>query len=252
MYRPSSKWRNLVLLLLTACAFVLPARSDEVTDYLEQLGLKDLLAVHLEQQLEVAPSDQRAEIVAKLAGLYAEILESTHDEARRASLEQRGRRLLALAPEASVDELRLALLRASYRSAERAAEQHRLRLSTPAEVDAARANLTEIVRDVNSLRLQLRDKLEVAERRLSRSIGAESIALSQTVERLRSLRAQATFLQAWSMYYQAWLAGTGETARGAEPLFAELMGTESTTPLPEDISWKRPGAEARARSRSTR
>jgi 7-cyano-7-deazaguanine reductase len=135
--------------------------------------------------------------------------------------------LLALAPEASVDELRLALLRASYRSAERAAEQHRLRLSTPAEVDAARANLTEIVRDVNSLRLQLRDKLEVAARRLSRSIGAESIALSQTVERLRSLRAQATFLQAWSMYYQAWLAGTGETARGAEPLFAELMGTES-------------------------
>ena len=38
------------------------------------------------------------------------------------------------------------------------------------------------------------------------------------------------------MYYQAWLGGKRDTARAAEPLFAELLGAESPTPLPDDIS----------------
>lgn len=247
MFRPS-RWCILALCVTAACAVSRASHADDVAAYLEQLGLKELLAVHLEKQLEDAPADQRTEIVVRLAALYAELLESTKDEARRVELEQRGRRLLTTAPASSVDDLRLALLRASYRSAERIAEQHRLRLSTPADVDAARKTLSEIIGDLGSLRQQLREKAELTERRLSRSIGAEAISLSQAIERLRSLHAQTTFLQAWSIYYQSWLAGTGETARVAEPLFAELMGTESTTPLPDDISVDLRANESVARS----
>src|SRR5262245_24845045 len=130
MFRLSELCKT-ALLVIVACAVARIGRADDVSTYLEQLGLKGLLAVHLEQQLEDAPPEQRTEMLVRLAAIYADLLESTKDEARRADLEQRGRRLLSSAPASSVDDLRLALLRASYRSAERIAEQHRLRLSDP-------------------------------------------------------------------------------------------------------------------------
>ena len=102
---------------------------DDISTYLEQRGLKQLLVIYLEQQLE-SPSlaaEQRQEITLKLASLYAELLESANDPAQRTSLEERSRKLLTSIPANSSDDLRLALLRNTYRSAEKVAEAHRLR-----------------------------------------------------------------------------------------------------------------------------
>jgi hypothetical protein len=89
--------RNAVLALaILYCAS--PLRADEVAAYLEQLGLKSLLAVHLEQQLQAADNDQRGELILRLAGLYAELLESTEDQSRRQNLEERSRKLLEQVP----------------------------------------------------------------------------------------------------------------------------------------------------------
>src|SRR5262249_45364059 len=103
-------WFLLIVLSTTQAIF-----ADDVANWLEQRGLKQLLVVHLEQQLESSggalSAEQRNELTLKLASLYAELLESGADPAQRVSLEERGKKLLASAPAAGSDELRLALLR---------------------------------------------------------------------------------------------------------------------------------------------
>jgi len=49
-------------------------QADEVADYLERLGMQELLAVHLEEQLETMASVDREPVVLQLAHLYAEML----------------------------------------------------------------------------------------------------------------------------------------------------------------------------------
>src|SRR5262245_61683249 len=101
----------LVLLFTATLASSRGALADDVSNYLEQHNLKQLLVIYLEQQLESAGADQRGELTLKLASLYAEMLEATTDPAQRASLEDRSSKLLESVPANSSAELRLALLR---------------------------------------------------------------------------------------------------------------------------------------------
>src|SRR5207247_8194519 len=74
-------------------AVVSRTSADEVSAYLERHNLKPLLVIYLEQQLEtLAPGDQRNDLTLRLASLYAEMLESTTDQAQRISLEERSRK----------------------------------------------------------------------------------------------------------------------------------------------------------------
>src|SRR5262245_34650968 len=131
MCRPSNKRMCaaiVAVLLAITCAARAGGGDDEVGAYLDQHGLKQLLAVHLEQQLEIAPPDQRTELIERLVDLYADLLEAATDPAQEVNLEERSRKLLAQAASGGADRLRLTLLRAKYRTAEKVAENHRLRL----------------------------------------------------------------------------------------------------------------------------
>ena len=73
MCRPGSK-RTFWFAVLLSMAMLMTARAvhaDDVAAYLEQHGLKQLLAVHLEQQLASADAAARSEILHRLANLYA-------------------------------------------------------------------------------------------------------------------------------------------------------------------------------------
>ena len=112
------------LALLVACA---GAGADELEAYLQKQGLTQLLAAHLETKLDEVQGDERNELILRLADLYARLLENaTGDE--REFLEKQSRQLLTEAPPAGANELRLALLRGTYRTAERIAERWRMRL----------------------------------------------------------------------------------------------------------------------------
>jgi hypothetical protein len=240
--------------VLALCAVILltpRARADDVAAYLEQHGLNQLLAAHLEQQLASAtnaPPEQREAIIKRLADIYAQLLERASDPAQRLTLEQRSRQLLEQAPERSADELRLALLRATYRTAEKIAEDDRLRLADSAELETARRSFNELVPELQSLRQQLRENVTQLERRLGRASGAESNSVQEAVDRARNTLAQCTFMTAWSLYYQDWLNDGPQSARDAETLFAELIGAESSAPRPEDVSVDLRNVEAVARS----
>ncbi len=224
------------------------APADEVADYLEEHGLRQLLSLHLENQLEAAGPEEREQLIIRLAGLYAALLEQVDDPVRRRDIEQRSRQLLTVAPESSVAGLRLALLRATYRAAERTAENHRLRLSTPEELSAAKRALTDILPDLHQLDQQIQEDIEVLDRRLSRSSGSEAVALAEDVDRLKGLAAQCAFLRAWALYYQSWLHERPDNAKIAQQLFAELLDPEQPFVNPEDVSVDLRGLEAVARS----
>jgi hypothetical protein len=258
MFQPRSERhttrRSLAAAIVALASVVaaVPGRSvraaDDVAAYLEQHGLNQLLAVHLEQQLASLPPDQREPVIRRLADIYAQLLERTTNPDQRIVLEERGRKLLEQAPERSADELRLALLRASYRTAEKIAENDRLRLASPEEVETARRTFAEIAPQLQSLRQQLTGGVSQLEKRLGRASGAEAVSLQEAVDRARNSVAQCTFLTAWSLYYHDWLSDGQQQAREAEGLFAELIGAEANAPRPEDVSVDLRNVEAVARA----
>ncbi len=241
----SAKKGAVVLCLL---AVVCGARADDVAAYLEQRGLDQLLAVHLEQQLESVGGEEREAFVLQLVSIYARLLESTDDPKMLRNLQERSRRLLASASADVGEELRLALLRGSYRGAEKIAESHRLRQSTGQDVERAIETLGEIIPKLNRLRTQINSRVNLTERRLMRAGGTDAQALAEHAEEIEQLHTQCTFVTAWALYYQSWLNNRPANARVAEELFAELLAAESKRPRPDEISVDLRALEAMARS----
>ncbi len=215
---------------------VTPLRADEVAAYLEQRGLDQLLAVHLEEQLKPAGGADREKLVLQLVSIYARLLEATDDPALLRNLQERSRRLLAAASPTIGQELQLALLRGSYRGAEKIAESHRLRQSTEQDLQRARETLSEIIPKLSRLRHQIDRRLTLTEQRLMRTGGTDAEVLADRAEEIHRLHAQSTFVTAWAQYYQSWLNGRVENARVAEQLFAGLLAAETSRPQPDEIS----------------
>src|SRR5688572_23096156 len=228
MFRLRDRTYGLLAALVTTLQSMSPsAHPDEVTALLERHHLNGVLATHLEAQLEQASGEPREALLLQLAALYANLLERASTAEQRQELEQRCRRVLEQAPQTGSEELRLALLRANYRSAEKIAENHRLRMATPDELELAKRVLAEITPQLAALRQRIKENLTSIERRQGRSFGPESASINDSAERTRNMLAQCTFVNAWALYYQAWLSGQREAAQTAEPLFAELLMTES-------------------------
>ncbi|MHC4218607.1 MAG: hypothetical protein ACYSU7_09155 [Planctomycetota bacterium] len=246
MLRRTSHW--LLIMCAAALTVSATAQADVVADYLRRHGLHQLLAVHLEQQLHGLSGEVRDELILELAGIYAQLLESTDDSALLADLQERSRRLLGAASPSVGEELRLALLRGSYRGAEAIAERHRLRQSNDQELTRARETLAEIIPKLTRLRNQIDSRARQTENRLMRSGGKTAAELARRAETTQSLLTQSTFLTAWAQYYQSWLNQRPDNARVAEGLFANLLSAESSRPQPSDISVDLRGMEAMARS----
>ncbi len=238
---------DLALSILLLLAAAPRAGADEVAAYLESHGLERLLSVHLEEQLKGLTGDERDELVQRLVGIYARLLESTRDPAVLRDIEERSRRLLAGAPPSVGEDLRFALLRGSYRGAEQAAEEYRLRRGGDEDVARAKDTLTDIIPKLTQLRRQVENRLQATERRLARAAGPEASALSAQAEEIQRLLAQSTFINAWALYYQSWLNQRPENARAAEELFARLLGATART-QPEEVSVDLRGVEAMARA----
>ncbi|MHC5003431.1 MAG: hypothetical protein ACYTJ0_09935, partial [Planctomycetota bacterium] len=233
--------------LVAAAVAAPPARGDDITTFLERNGLTYLLAVHLEHELDGAPEEQRERLIMRLASLYSALLERTEQPELRASLEDRSRRLLAAAPDSAVDDLRLALLRGSYRSAERIAEDHRLRMASEEDVQRASDTLSEVIPKLLQLSQRLEQREQTLDRRLTRAAGSGAVLLADELDEVRQLLARCQFLRAWALYYQSWLNQRRENAKVAERLFAELLEPERTYLEPDEVSEDLRAVEAMAR-----
>lgn len=253
-WRPrEGRWVLGGLLVIVMLATSPPTMAgDPVAAFLERHGLTEVLATHLEQRLERADDDERETLVLRLADLYAELLDAETDSVKRTMIERRSRQLLDLAPDDRADELRLALARNTYRSAERAAENHRLRLADAESVDRAESQFAEIVPELRDLSQHLDRRVSTLERRLTRAGRSEADAIEDRLTRLRRTLMQSRYMHAWSLYYQAFLSNDAQEAerraRHAQRIFADLLMTESAHPRPEEVSVDLRSIEPLARS----
>jgi hypothetical protein len=224
------------LVLSAGAALVPSAHADEVAAFLEEQGLHQLLAAHLEQELMTANDQEKRSLVRRLASLYAMLLEQQTATEDRAGLEARAQLLLDQTDANEAIDLRLALAQATYRQIEQIAEQHRLRAARLEDVDRAAKMATTLAGQLEIMRTKLTSQLESSMRKLGRASGSESIVLAEQSEREERLANQCSYLLAWTLYYQAWLTESVKPAEAAESLFAELLGTESPKPGPEEVS----------------
>lgn len=253
-YRRIDVLKVLVTLSMIVALTASPAATagDPIAAFLERHELTDVLARHLEERIERADEDERETLILRLADIYTKLLDEEADPARRLALEQRSRRLLELAPRDSADELRLVLLRNTYRAAERIAENHRLRLAEPAEVEKARRQFAEIIPELLALTEQLDRTVTLLERRVSRAGRTEGAALDDRLTKQRRTLMQSRYVHGWSLYYKAYLSNRDDEAerhaRQAQRIFADLLMTESSHPRPEEVSVDLRSIEPLARS----
>ncbi len=247
---PPRLLRRMVAVLIISAVISHPTAhaADGIEQFLERHGLHELLATHLEDRInQLEPGEEREEVILQLAELFALLLENERDDAGRAALEERSRRLLGAAPPNTADELRLALLRTSYDRAERIAEQHRLRLASEEEVATAVVDFGGIIEQLHSLSGYLAKGIQSTNARLARASGVEATTLFERLNRLERMHGTSRFLLAWSMYYRAYLTGESDVS-GAELLFAEMLQSDVPRPQPEDVPLDLRGFESSARS----
>lgn len=199
-----------------------PDLSDEPNlvayeEYVEQLGLRDVLAAHLRARVRDAAGETRFKVAERLGALYVTMLGEAKTAAERTAVEEQARELLKLVPESETFELRINLAKVSYLKAEELAEKERLRLASVEE----RAEAIRIFRGVSptfeeiARQVQTRiDGLERQERQAADDVLEKLRAELATANRVRSL---ARYYLGWTWYYQALLGATSSESDKAKP-----------------------------------
>ena len=227
----------ILLFTLLAGAQGAALAQDAVGNWLEESGLNRLHARRLEQQLDAArDSGLRNSIAQQLAETYAELLETAATGVQRDLLEDRGRAVLEKISDEEGDPLRLALLRSSYSAASRECELYRLALEIGSTREELEQRLASIAENLSEVRKRLERRERVLERRVSRSRGVEAQIASTRADDVSRRIAQATFLEAWSRAYLAWISADSEVALEAQKLFGRILATGKAFPDPSDVS----------------
>ena len=225
---------SLLASLLALSAATSPARADELLDYLESRGLDSLAAMRLEDLAARAAGDERAQLLDRLAELFARMLDAAPDAETQARLLARADMLAADLATQKGDKLRLSAARTRYREAAGVAE----RIRAGVALDPAPA--------AESLGVQIDELLRVADRcdkraaelgrRADRENGIGRDLLSAESDAERGMAGQARFLAAWSMLYRGTLSRTKSDAERADGLFASLLGARDGKLAPGDVS----------------
>ena len=179
--------------------------SDRTAAWLERRGEANLLLAHLEAQLEqeLEPAT-RAALVARLASILAARLEREDDEASRNALMSRAMALVKRNAEGA-EPLRLAILRAQHRAAQRTAEDRRAGRGTDAECEAALAEFRSLVKELSQLAGIAERARAGANRDASAQVGTKAEELVAQASREEEIARNAQFFRAWAAYYAAWL-----------------------------------------------
>lgn len=202
---------------------------EPIERYLESMGLRELVAVHLQDRLEHAPATQRLALGERLAAIYVQLLDEATTAQQREELADRARELLTQIPDAQSYQLRIDLAKASYLGAEQTAERYRLHMTTPEQNEEAVAILRSThttFQMVGSRVARKVDQLEKLERQ--GRADDEELIRAQLAEN-RRLRSLAMYYAGWSSYYLALLTDAPPLAREALDDFGWLLNAPGNT-----------------------
>ncbi len=180
--------------------------SDATCAWLEARGSTDLVIAHLEAQLDNEPEgDGRFTLVSRLASIMAARLEREDDESRRNALMARAMSLVKRF-DAGSEPLRLVILRAQHRAAQRTAEDRRAGRGTDAECEEARQQFESLIREFTVLAGRADRAKTLTSRDASTQVGIAAEQLVARAAREEETTRNAQFFRAWAGYYSAWLA----------------------------------------------
>ncbi len=186
---------------------------DKVSNWLAQMGCNELLALHLEQELDSGSTQEKIDAAERLATLYAYML-SQSDGTDDNKLLERANSLLDSIPQANTIDLRLQLLRASYLTSELTFEKYRLRMISREEAEEQFLILQDTAKKLESLRASLKRKAKNSKNFTTKDSTRLGIATS---------------LAAWATYYQAWFNNDKELAIEAASIFATMLEGDSAS-----------------------
>lgn len=206
-----------------------PAGSP-IERYLEERGLRELLAVHLLGRLRASEGEEKLRLADRLGSLYVKLLDKAATADERLAWEAKSQDLLREVPEADSFELRLNLAKARYLQAEDIAERHRLRLASPEERQEAERVLRTsggVFVDIGnkiSRRVDLLEKREVSGRE------EDGPMIRGQLAEARRLRSLAMYYAGWSSYYTAFLSEKPAAAEEAITQFGWLLNAAGGRP----------------------
>jgi len=236
---PRRVWVAFASAGLCASAPQAPAQSPDPPErtleaFLEEEGLRTLLARRLEQRLDEAVGSERQELAERLASIYVDLIESAETDEERRRLEARSRTLLERAPNADSFDLRLSLSRAAYARAERLAERWRIRAEDAgARVEALRS-FRELAPRLAQVGLGADRRVEELRRQEERSRAQDLGVIEQFESEARRQRSLAMYLAAWSNAYIAELGDEPERAERALRQFGYLLNAPNGEPASID------------------
>jgi hypothetical protein len=206
--------------------------SEAIEQYLMDRELNELLAMHLQIELERSSPQAKIAIAERLGSLYASLLENARSVDQRRIWEDRSRALLESVPQAETHELRLNLAKVRYLAVEGIAENARLGLSTPEE----RAEAERVLRDVRpvfaDMARELHRRVDQLESQESRGRSDDWKELDRSLAEARRLRSIAMYYAGWTEYYLAFLSRNMALAEEALGHFGWLLNA-STGEAPE-------------------
>ena len=211
--------------------FQLVQADDPISAWLRRMECNELLALHLESQLDLGSIEEQSLAAQALADLYASMLATADDEARSKILAN-AKSLLTRKPHLATTDLKLQLLRGTYLASEQVIEQYRFRLVDPESHAEAIAQLREVYDGFSDLRPAL--------------IKGHRSASGKINERKASSAGLCTALLAWSGYYLARHDKDPDGAMRSAVMFAELLGSSSASlqEISTDLSMHEYGARA--------
>jgi|GEM_PF-1083847 len=210
------------------------ARADDVLDFLEARGLDSLAALRVEELASKASPEDRAQLLDRLAEIFARVLDTTEDQATQERLLARADALVEELATAKGDALRVSAARTRYRDAARLAEG--IRAGIPGDATAASATLSAQAAALLEVAKRAEKRAADIDKRAERASGLARDLAVDAMDEERSMAGQARYLAAWSLLYRGFLAKSQEDTTRARTIFGDLLGASDGKLNPDDIS----------------
>lgn len=197
--------------------------SDQVEAFLQEQGLREVLAAELRARLAAAAVGDRLGLAERLSKIYVSLMGDARRPEELERLERLGKELVEAVPDAETFALKLDLAKARYLSAEEVVENATLRLASGEQmVDAERA-LRGVLVTFDQIGSAVHRRVETLERQEERGRLEGDAAAREALAEARRLRSLAHYYAGWSRYYLAVISSNPGMAQEALVDFGWLL-----------------------------
>lgn len=220
------------------CSAVQPIEPEPSTQalehYLSDHGISSVLGAHLRKRMRESAGQERLRVAESLGRLYVKNLNEARTPEDRRRAEALADDLLRLVPESDSFELRLDLAKATYLTAERIAENDRVRLAPAEDKAEAERVLRNVLQVFEGLATKINRKVELLEKREAAAKEDDLTAIREELAYSQRLRSLSRYYAGWSNYYLALLTNNTQKVGTVLEHFGVLLNAQANRPATLD------------------